>query len=38
MSLGTLDDEVWVAGGSQPDDKIRKWVVEQLQKFVRDGA
>lgn len=38
MPVGTLDDEVWIAGGSQPDDKIRKWVVEQLQKFIRDGA
>jgi len=38
MSLGTLDDEVWIASGNRPDDRIRRWVVEQLQKFICDGA
>jgi hypothetical protein len=38
MSLGTLDDEVWIASGNQPDDKTRRWVLKQLQEFVRDGG
>jgi hypothetical protein len=37
-TLGTLYDEVYIASGSQTDEKIRKWVVDRLTEFIHDGA
>lgn len=34
-SVGTLDDEVYLANGSQSDDQIRGWVTERLQELIR---
>lgn len=36
--VGTLYDEVYIASGNQSDDTIRKWVIEQLKEFIREGA
>ncbi len=34
-SLGNLYDDVYIATGNQPDDTIRKWIVERLKEMVR---
>jgi hypothetical protein len=33
-SLGTLDDEVYLARGGESDEAIRKWVVRRLHEFI----
>lgn len=35
QSVATLDDEVYIANGSQSDDQIRRWVTERLQDLIR---
>jgi hypothetical protein len=34
-SVGTLYDDVYIATGNQPDDKIREWIVERLKEMAR---
>lgn len=36
--VGTLYDTVYIASGDQSDDAIRKWIVEQLKGFIREGT
>lgn len=36
-TVGTIDDEVYIASGSQSDEKIRKWIVDRLIEFVHGG-
>jgi hypothetical protein len=35
MSVGNLDDEVYIISGNQSDNKIRKWIVEQLKNLIQ---
>lgn len=36
QAVGNLDDEVYIASGGQPDEKIRKWVIDRLTEFIND--
>ena len=36
MSVGNLDDEVYIMSGNKSDDAIRKWILDQLRNFIHD--